>query len=88
MKQDDLHRPETLDPWACPAGKMGRTAHVNVRPEVDHPRMDEHGGLHRIEDDLGETWVEDFAAEGVRSIEEYLAKHLAFLLYLEDAPSA
>ena len=50
--------------------------------------MDERGILHRIEDDLTEGWVEDLASDGVQSIEEYLAKHLAFLAFLDDAPSA
>jgi len=64
---------------------MGRTAHVNVRLGVDHPVMDERGVLHSIEDDLAETWIEDFAAEGVQSLEAYLAKHLAFLSYLDES---
>jgi hypothetical protein len=50
--------------------------------------MDERGILHRIEDDLADTWVEDLAAHGVHSIEAYLAKHLAFLTYLDEAPPA
>ena len=41
--------------------------------------MDERGVLHLIEDDLSETWVEDWAGVGVAAIEDYLAKHLAFL---------
>ena len=41
--------------------------------------MDDRGILHLIEDDLAETWVEDWAADGVRELEGYLAKHLAFL---------
>jgi hypothetical protein len=49
--------------------------------------MDERGTLHRIEDDLAETWVEDLATHGVQSIEAYLAKHLAFLAYLDDTSS-
>ena len=40
-------------------------------------------GLHFIEDDLQETWVEDWAGVGVTEIEELLAKHAAFLGYLE-----
>jgi hypothetical protein len=40
-------------------------------------------GLHTIEDDLSETWVEDWAAVGLAEIEELLAKHAAFLGYLE-----
>ena len=53
---------------------------------VDHFGMSERG-LHRIEDDLSETWLEDWAGAGVAEIEEYLAKHAAFLSFLdtEDA---
>jgi hypothetical protein len=47
--------------------------------------MDEDGILHLIEDDLSETWVETAAREGVDAIERYLAKHLAFLTYLDEA---
>ena len=47
--------------------------------------MEVRGILHRIEDDLSETWVEDWAEGGVREIEGYLAKHLAFLSYLDEA---
>lgn len=67
---------------------MGRTAHVAVRPWVDDSHMDDPGVLHCIEDDLADTWIEDFAAYGVRSLEDYLAKHLAFLSYLDDSPTA
>jgi hypothetical protein len=68
---------------------MGRTAHVAVRPAVDHPRMDPRGTLHRIEDDLAESWLDQSAAQGVQAIEDYLAKHLAFLSYLDrDEASA
>jgi hypothetical protein len=42
-------------------------------------------GIHRIEDDLSASWVEDWAEGGVRAIETYLAKHLAFLSFLDDA---
>ena len=41
-------------------------------------------GLHRIEDDLGETWLEDWAGAGVAEIEAFLAKHAAFLSFLES----
>ena len=51
-------------------------------PRVDHFRMSERG-LHRIEDDLSETWLEDWAGAGVAEIEEYLAKHAAFLSFLD-----
>ena len=41
------------------------------------PEMDGRGVLHLIEDDLSETWIED-----------YLEKHLAFLDFLEDAAAS
>jgi hypothetical protein len=41
-------------------------------------------GLHQIEDDLSETWLEDWAGAGVAEIEALLAKHAAFLRYLES----
>ena len=40
-------------------------------------------GLHRIEDDLSESWVEDWAGAGVAEIEDFLAKHAAFLRHIE-----
>jgi hypothetical protein len=52
------------------------------RADVDHFRMSERG-LHRIEDDLAETWLEDWAGAGVAEIEDYLTKHAAFLGFLE-----
>jgi hypothetical protein len=50
--------------------------------------MNEIGSFHRIEDDLAPSWVEEWAADGVEAIEEYLAKHLAFLVYLDEAARA
>ena len=41
-------------------------------------------GLHYIEDDLSETWLEDWAGAGVAEIEVYLAKHAAFLSFLDS----
>ncbi len=41
-------------------------------------------GLHRIEDDLSETWLEDWAGAGVAEIEAYLAKHAAFIAFLTE----
>jgi hypothetical protein len=46
------------------------------------------GILHRIEDDLSPTWVEEWVERGVTAIEAYLAKHLAFLTYLDDTAEA
>jgi hypothetical protein len=47
----------------------------------DHARMSEHG-LHYLEDDLREGWVEDWATAGMAELEDYLAKHGAFLDFL------
>lgn len=63
---------------------MGHSAHAFVRPADDHSAMDDRG-LHRIEDDLSDTWIEDWAKSGVEAIENYLAKHLAFLSFLDEA---
>jgi hypothetical protein len=50
---------------------------------VDHCGMSERG-FHRIADDLSESWLEDWAGAGVAEIEEYLAKHAAFLSFLGE----
>jgi hypothetical protein len=47
-------------------------------------RLMSERGLHQIEDDLSETWLEDWAGAGVAEIEAYLSKHAAFLTYLES----
>jgi hypothetical protein len=52
------------------------------RSPVDHSAMSERG-LHRIEDDLAESWLEDWAGAGVAEIEDYLSKYAAFLSFLE-----
>jgi hypothetical protein len=68
---------------------MGRTAHEAAAGSPDHlTDMDGRGVLHLIEDDLSETWVEDWAGVGVAAIEDFLAKHLAFLAFLEDAAAS
>jgi hypothetical protein len=53
-----------------------------IRARVDHGGMSERG-LHHIEDDLAETWLEDWAGAGVAEIEDFLAKHAAFLSFLD-----
>jgi hypothetical protein len=47
--------------------------------------MDDRGTVHLIEEDLKVSWVETWAAAGIREIEAYLAKHLAFLAYLDES---
>jgi hypothetical protein len=41
--------------------------------------------LHRIEDEIGDGRFERWLEAGVEKIEAYLAKHAAFLAYLEAA---
>jgi len=36
-------------------------------------------GLHYIEDDLTETWVEDWAGAGIAELEDFLSKRAASL---------
>jgi hypothetical protein len=43
--------------------------------------------MHRIEDDLAEEWLEEWTASGISEIESYLAKHAAFLAYLDGLDS-
>jgi hypothetical protein len=49
---------------------------------ADHLVMSERG-LHSITDDLSDSWLEDWAGAGVAEIEAYLAKHAAFIAFLE-----
>jgi hypothetical protein len=42
-------------------------------------------GLHYIEDDLSETWIEDWAGAGVAQIEDLLRKHADFHTFLETS---
>ena len=44
--------------------------------------MNEHG-LHHIEDELGESWLEGWLESGLQQLEAYLANHAAFIAYLE-----
>ena len=49
---------------------------------------DARGTFHLIEDDLAESWLDEWIGNGIEAIELYLAKHLAFLSYLDDTPPA
>ena len=62
--------------------KIGRSADDPLLPNADHPHMSERG-LHSIADDLSESWLEDWVAVGLAELEALLAKHAAFLGYLE-----
>jgi hypothetical protein len=41
-------------------------------------------GVHRIEDDLVDSWLESFVGEGLDEVEAYLRKHADFQSFLED----
>jgi hypothetical protein len=51
------------------------------------PSMSERG-FHRIEDDIAETWLEDWAGAGLGELEAYLAKHADFLRFVEGRDTA
>jgi hypothetical protein len=51
------------------------------------PAMSERG-FHRIEDDIAETWLEDWAGAGLGELEAYLAKHADFLRFVEGPAPA
>ena len=53
-------------------------------PRVPIVRAMSERGLHQIEADLSDTWLEDWAGAGVAEIEAYLAKHAAFLAFLDS----
>jgi hypothetical protein len=55
---------------------------VAVLDRADDLPMSERG-LHYIADDLSDTWVEDWAGAGIAEVEVYLAKHAAFLRFIE-----
>ena len=40
-------------------------------------------GFHRVEDELGESWLQHWLEVGLQQLEAYLAKHAAFLNYLD-----
>jgi hypothetical protein len=39
--------------------------------------------LHLIADDLADDTLEEWTAQGLRALEDYLAKHAAFAIFLE-----
>lgn len=45
--------------------------------------MSDHG-LHLIDECLSENWIEAWAGDVVRQIEDYLGKHAAFESFLGD----
>ena len=37
-----------------------------------------------VDDFLSESWIEEWASEGVREVEEFLGKHAAFESFLDS----
>ena len=60
---------------------------VIARPRVNHAAMSERG-FHRIEDDIADTWLEDWAGAGIGELEAYLTKHADFLRFLAARDAA
>jgi hypothetical protein len=54
-----------------------------MRPTDDHGRVEERP-LHRVAEELGESWIERWVDEGLAEIESFLAKHAAFHAFLEE----
>lgn len=53
----------------------------------DHFCMSDRG-LHAIEDDLAENWIDDWVGVGLAELEDYLNKHARFTDYLETLEAA
>jgi hypothetical protein len=58
---------------------------MKVSPaRADNRAILRESGVHRIEDDLVDSWLESFVAEGLDDVEAYLRKHADFQSFLED----
>jgi hypothetical protein len=44
--------------------------------------VSEHG-LHRIDDELREDWIDSWVADGLAEVESYLGKHADFDAFLD-----
>ena len=55
----------------------------STAPADNRATLSEHG-LHRIDDDLAEGWLETFVADGLDEVEAYLRKHADFQTFLEE----
>jgi hypothetical protein len=63
---------------------MSRSAHEQIQFFFDHQCSMSDRGFHTIEDDLSESWLGDWAGAGIAELEAYLAKHAAFVAFLEQ----
>lgn len=55
-----------------------------LAPRADNRATLSEHGLHRIDEDLAEGWLEAFVATGLDEVEAYLRKHADFQTFLED----
>jgi len=60
---------------------------VLVRSRGDYRVMEERD-WHRIEDDLSDGSFEEWASDGLRELEAYLAKYAAFVSFLAARDAA
>lgn len=58
-----------------------------ARSGADYAQMDDRH-IYEIQDDLTDTWLQEWADDGVAEVEQYLAKHAAFLSFLETREAA
>jgi hypothetical protein len=49
--------------------------------------VSERRPAHRIAEELQPGWLEQWIASGIEAIEDYLAKHAAFLAFLDGETS-
>jgi hypothetical protein len=55
-----------------------------LQARADNRAILAESGVHRIEDDLVDSWLESFVAEGLDDVQAYLRKHADFQSFLED----
>src|SRR5207245_1815853 len=71
-----------LQSWVWPSEKLSRTAHSQFPQTSRRCRAMSELGFHRIEDDIADSWLDDWVGAGVAEIEAFLGKHADFLRYL------
>jgi hypothetical protein len=58
---------------------------MKIRPLAADNRVTlSERGLHRIDDDLSEAWLDAFVAHGLDEVESFLRRHADFQTFLED----
>jgi hypothetical protein len=52
---------------------------------ADNRRTLSNPGLHLIDDELREDWIDSWVTEGISEVESYLGKYAAFDAFLDGA---